>query len=276
MIKLFRRIIFDFKEYFLLVILSIISIFSLSLNEKPAVKKLRTFAFGNFAFVNEIINYPISLFKNDYSLKELERENAKLMLEISRLRKLAFENDNLRSMLEFKDTSNYPLISADVISKLVNKIQGNFVINRGSLDGITIGMPVITNKGLVGIVTDTTQNFSIVRTLYNVNLNVAVKIERLNIDGVLSWDGQKLIVKNIPSTYEIKIGDRVVTSDFSTIFPPSIPVGIISEREQVPIGLLHNLTVRPYVDINSVDNLFIMKIVPSKQINQLEMNLLKK
>ncbi|MEG8947556.1 rod shape-determining protein MreC [Rosettibacter firmus] len=276
MIKFLQRLISNYKEYFLLVILSIISITLLSLNNKPEIKRLRTFAFGNYALLNEILNYPLSIFKNDYSLKELEEENAKLMLEISRLRSKSLENEHLRSMLNFKDTSSFSLISADVISKLVNKMQGNFIINRGSADGVLIGMPVLNFQGLIGIVVDTAKNFSIVRTLYNNNLNIAVTIERLNIDGILNWDGNKLIIKNIPSTYEIKVGDSVVTSDFSTIFPPRIPVGIISKREEVPIGLLHNLTVKPFVDINSVDNIFVLKVIPSKQINQLEMNLLKK
>ena len=276
MIKFLRRIINNFKEYFLVVFLSIISISLFSTNEKPAIKKIRTFAFGNYAFFNKILNYPLSYLKNDYSLKELEEENAKLMLEINKLRKQGLENENLRSMLNFKDTSKFQLLSADVVSKLVNKTQGNFIINRGSYDGVLIGMPVINDKGLIGIVVDTSKNFSVVKTLYNNNLNIAVTIERLNVDGVLSWNGNELIIKNIPSTYEVKVGDRVITSDFSTILPPQIPVGIISKRESVPIGLLHKLSVKPFVDINSVDNLFVIKIVPSKQINNLEMNLLKK
>ncbi|MEJ5351410.1 MAG: rod shape-determining protein MreC [Melioribacteraceae bacterium] len=276
MINFLRRIINNFKEYFLVAVLSIISISLLSTNEKPAVKRIRTFAFGNFAFFNKILNYPLSFLKNDYSLKELEEENARLMLEINKLRNKGLENENLRSMLNFRDTSKIQLLYADVISKLVNKNQGNFIINRGSDDGVLIGMPVINDKGLIGIVVDTSKNFSVVRTLYNNNLNTAVTIERLNIDGVLSWNGNELIIKNIPSHYEIKVGDSVVTSDFSTIFPPHIPVGIVSKRESVPIGLLHHLSVKPFVDINAVDNLFVMKIVPSKQINKLEMNLLKK
>lgn len=276
MINFLRRIIYNFKEYFLVVFLSIISISLLSTNEKPSVKRIRTFAFGNFAFFNKILNYPLSFLKNDYSLKELEEENARLMLEINKLRNKGLENENLRSMLNFRDTSKAQLLYADVISKLVNKNQGNFIINRGSDDGVLIGMPVINDKGLIGIIVDTSKNFSVVRTLYNNNLNTAVTIERLNIDGVLSWNGNELIIKNIPSHYEIKVGDSVVTSDFSTIFPPHIPIGIISKRESVPIGLLHHLSVKPFVDINAVDNLFIMKIVPSKQINKLEMNLLKK
>lgn len=276
MLKFLRRIIVDFKEYFLVVLLSIISISLLASNEKPAIKRLRTFAFGSFAVFNELINYPISIFKKDYSIEELKEENARLMLEINRLRNRGLENDKLRSMLLFKDTSNYPLIGADVISKLVNKVQGNFIINRGAKNGITAGMPAINDKGLIGVVVDVTDDFSVVRTLYNSNLNIAVTIQRINVDGILSWDGKELVIKNIPTTYDIHIGDSVETSNFSTVFPPNIPVGIISKRESVPIGLLHSISVKPFVDIYSVNNLFILKIVPSKQINQLEMNLLIK
>lgn len=276
MLKFLRRIIIDFKEYFLVILLTIISISLLTSNEKPAIKRLRTFAFGSFAVFNELINYPISIFKKDYNVDKLKEENARLMLEIDRLRKYGSENENLRSMLSFKDTCDYPLISADVISKLVNKMQGNFIINRGAKDGVTIGMPAINDKGLIGIIVDVADNFSVVRTLYNSSLNIAVTIERINIDGILSWDGRELVIKNIPTTYDVRVGDRVRTSDFSSIFPPNIPVGTISQRESVPIGLLHTIFVKPFVDIRSVDNLFILKVVPSKQINQLEMNLLKK
>ncbi len=276
MIKFLLRFIKNFKEYFLLVFLTIISISLLSINEKSEIKKIRTFAFGNYAFFNQILNYPISFFNDDNSIEELQKENARLMLEVNRLWKKANENENLRSILKLKDTTKFQLIAADVISKLVNITHRHFIINRGAEDGVLIGMPVINTKGLIGLVVDTARNFSLVRTLYSNNLNIAVTVKRLNIDGILNWDGSKLIIKNIPSTYDIQIGDSVVTSDFSTIFPPQIPIGIISDREKVPIGLLHNITVKPFSDVNSVSNLIVIKIIPSKQINQLEMNLLKK
>ncbi len=275
MLNFFRRLAADYKEYILLIVLSVFSLTFLSKNEKPQVKHLRTFAFGNFAVLNEISSSVTSILKNDYSLEELTKENSKLMLEVSRMRKLRSENDELRAMIAFKDTSKYPLIPAKVISKLVNKMHGNFIINRGKSDEIKKGMPVLNEKGLVGLIADVAENYSVVQTLFNSNLNIAIILQRTNVNGILSYDGRELHVKDIPTTYDVQVGDVIETSDFSSLFPPSIPVGIVTKKESNVLGLLHNITITAFANIPGANNLFILKIVPSKQINDLEMNLLK-
>ncbi|TSA28220.1 MAG: rod shape-determining protein MreC [Ignavibacteriales bacterium] len=271
----FRRLVSDYKEYLLLVVLSIISLTILAQNEKPTAKHLKTFALGNFAVVNEITNSIVSIFKRDESSDDLRNENAHLMLELNRLRKYHIENEELRSMIAFKDTSNYPLIPAKIISKLVTKSQGNFIVNRGSNNEIRKGMPVINANGLIGLIMDVTENYSVVQNLYNSNLSIAVTLQRTNVDGILNYDGNNLIIKDIPTTYDVQIGDIIETSDFSSLFPPSIPIGIVSKKESNILGLLHNITVEPFANISAANNLFILKIIPSKQINQLEMNLIK-
>lgn len=275
MLNFLRRFIYQFKEYILFVLLVIISLSLLASNDKPEVKRIRTFALGNFAVVNSLLNYITDLFKSNPSYYQLKEENARLMLEINRLRKEGIENENLRTMLSIPDTIHYKLVAVDVVSKLVNRVQGNFILNKGLSDSIRVGMPVISSKGLVGLISDVTENFSVVKTLYNSSLNIAVTVQNINVDGVLSWNGHELIIKNIPTTYEINVGDKVETSDFSSLFPPNIPIGVISKKESLALGLLHTIFIEPYADIRSVSNLFILKVVPSKQINQLEMNLMK-
>lgn len=275
MLKFLRRLAADYKEYILLIILSVISLTLLSKSEKPQAKHLKTFALGNFALLSEITNSLTSIFKRDISLDELKQENAQLMLEVNRMRKLRSENDELREMIAFRDTSRYPLIPAKVISKLVTKTQGNFIINRGSSDEIKKGMPVLSEKGLIGLIMDVADNYSVVRTLNNSNLNIAVTLQRTNVDGILSYDGKNLVIKDIPTTYDVQVGDRVETSDFSSLFPPAIPIGVVVKKESNVLGLLHIITITPFADIPAENDLFVLKVLPSKQINDLEMNLLK-
>ena len=275
MIKFLRRNIIAYKEYILLVILSIISLTILASNEKPQVKKIRTFALGTFAVFTDMLNSVTAVFQSGPSKDQLLRENAKLTLEVNKLRKQGIENNDLRGMLAFRDTTKYPLVAADVVSKLVNKVEGNYIIDLGTDDGIKAGMPVMTYKGLVGIISDTAKDYSVVKTLYNANLSIAVTIQRINVDGILSWDGNELIIKNIPTTYDVKIGDIIETSDFSTLFPPSVPIGVVSKKEKLTLGLLHTLSVKPYSDIYSIHDVFVIKTIPSKQIDNLEMNLMK-
>lgn len=275
MINFLRKFIYQFKEYFLVAILVIISLSLLSSNDESGVKKLRTFALGNFALLNELFGSISDVFTGEPSYDQLKRENAKLMLELNKLRKKGVENNNLRSMLNLQDTSKYKLLAVDVVSKLVNRIQGSFIINKGKKDNILTGMPVIAPQGLVGIISEVADDYSIAKILFNSSLNIAVTIQRINVDGILSWNGRELIIKNIPTTYEIEIGDGVETSDFSSLFPPNIPIGIVSKKEEIALGLLHTLSVQPFADIRSLSNLFVVQIVPSIKINQLEMNLMR-
>ena len=83
-------------------------------------------------------------------------------------------------------------------------------------------------------------------------------------------------MKNVPATADINNGDRVVTSVLSTILPPSIPIGLVVNKESNISGLLSDILIKPFVDVSSVKNVFILSAVRSNQIDSLELNLLSK
>ncbi len=273
--KIFRNLVENFSEYITLITLLIISLFLISLNNKPGIESFRSYAFGTFAYVSSAVDSFIDIFSPEEELIKMKKENAELMLEVNKLRDHALENSELRELLSLSDSASYPLIAADVISKLTSNLQGNFIINVGENDSVKIGMPVITDKGLVGIVKSISGDFSIVRTLESANLHIAISNQRSKINGILNWDGNRLVIRHIPTTFDMKVGDRVETSDFSTIFPPSIPVGVIEEKETEVSGLLSNIYVKPYVEILTVENLFVMQLIENEQVDSLKMNLLQ-
>ena len=273
--NLIRRFLLSFKEYIAVVLLLIISLSFLSANDNPQVKYLKAFALGNFAFFSSLSTGIANIFSNTDELIKLKKQNAELMLRVNMLREYGLENNELKNLLEYKNKSEIPLTPAVIISKLVSNVQGNFIINVGFSDSVSAGMPVINESGLVGIITDVSNNFSVVRTIQNTSLSLAVVDQRSNVSGILDWDGNNLILKNIPTTYDVKIGDRIITSEFSTIFPPSIPVGVVVDKETNISGLLNYVTVEPFVDIISLKNVFVMMLVQSKQVNDIELNLIK-
>jgi len=272
--KFFRNLIENFREYITLVALLLVSLFLLSINNKPGIAHFRSVSFGTFAYVTSAIHSVTNIFSDDDEIEKLKLANAELMLEVNKLRNYALQNSELRQLLAMKDTTTYKLIAADVITKLTSKIEGNFIINVGMNDSVSIGMPVINEMGLIGAIIDVSDNYSSVRTLENVKLNIAVTNQRSNINGILSWNGQRHVIKNIPTTFDMKVGDRIETSSFSTILPPSIPIGVIEEKETEVSGLLSNIYIKPFADIKSVENVFIVKLVKDAQIDSLEINLL--
>lgn len=272
--NLFQRFFFLFKEYIVLVILLLASLSVISFNDSSSVKSIRTISIGGFAVLSSVTDAVTGIFSSDDELLEQKRLNARLMLKLNLLQEAARENNKLAGMLAFKDTTSYPLVAAKVVSKMVNAAQGSYVINSGLSDSVKTGMPVITEAGLAGIVHNVSSGYSYVRTLQNTRLKVAVEDTRSGVNGVLAWNGRNVIMKNIPSTFDITRDDTVVTSGYSTIVPPRIPVGVVTKIEKTTSGLLTDVTIKPFVDFVKLKSVFVLQVITDKQVDSLKLNLL--
>lgn len=276
MIRFFTNLWENFKEYIVLILLVILSLILLSQNQSAGVKKVRTIAFGTYAAISSVLNdlFSTSSLRNEN--EKLREINAELMLQVSKLREYAIMGDELKGLLGLKDTSEYPLFPATIISKSLSKVQGTFTINIGTAEGVLAGMPVITHRGLVGIIHSVSENSSILRTLQNVDLKITVKCERTREHAVMKWNGDDLTMINIPKTFEIKPGDRIITSEISSIVPVPIPIGIAAEFGNSETGIFNEIKVVPFIDFYSTEYVFVLGIVNSKKINQIELNLLNR
>lgn len=276
MLRFLNSFWYNFKEYIILTVLVIISLFVISQNHSPAIQKVRAIAFGSFATVTSVVSDIVNVKSLRKENEQLRETNAKLMLQLSKLREAALLNDELKEMLALKDTSGFPLLSASVVSKSFSRVQGTITLNVGGSDSVKVGMPVITDKGLVGIIYSVSGNYSIARTLQNVDLKITIKDERTRENGLMKWNGERLVIVNVPKTYQIKKGDRIVTSELSSLVPFPIPVGIAAGSTNVETGIFNEIQVIPFVDFSKVENVFVVKTVASKEINELELNFLKK
>ncbi len=276
MFKIFRRYLESFKEYIVLILLLLFSLLILSFNQNNQLKKIRAFAFGNIAVINSVVSSFGELLTLKKEVKKLEKLNAELMLKINKLREYGIENKELKRLIELKDTTKFPVLPVTIVSKIIPSLPGYYIINAGAADSVEQGMPVINDKGLIGIITETTDNFSFVKTLLSHDSRIAVRDERSGVDGILGFENNMLLIKNVPTTYDFRIGDRIVTSVVSTIVPPSIPIGIVAQKQTSIAGLLTNIEVYPFVDFQKVRNCAVLKIVNSKELENLELNLLRK
>ncbi len=276
MFRFFSKIWNEFKEYIILVLLLILSLVTLSLNEKPGIKKVHSIAFGAFASVTSVISNVINTAKVESENERLRRVNAELMLQVNKLREYAVVNGQLKKLLEIKDSLSYPLIPATVVSKSLTKSQSTITINIGSQDGVKPGMPVINDMGLVGIVNSTSEDYAIARTLKNIDLKITVKDERSRVDGVMKWNGEDLVIINVPKTYDVEPGDRIISSELSSIVPVPIQVGVVLGLTKVEEGIFNEVKIKSYVDFVSVENVFVIGIVESKEKKNLELNFYKR
>lgn len=261
-----------FKEYFILTLLVIISLTLLTQNNNQQVQKVRAVAFGSFAAVSSVFYdlFNITQLKNEN--KDLRQTNAELMLQLSMLREQGILNRELNGMLGYEDTTSLPLIPATIVSKSLSITQNTITINEGTKKGIKPGMPVISYRGMVGIIQTCSDNFSIARTLKNVDLKLTVKNEKNRLNGIMKWDGEKLVIVDVPKTYDFDIGDRIVTSEISSIIPVPIPVGIVAKIEEEQTGILNLIHVTPFEEVLTVEHVFILMLVENDEKNNLELN----
>ncbi|MFO7444971.1 MAG: rod shape-determining protein MreC [Ignavibacteriaceae bacterium] len=262
----------NFKEYILLIVLLITSLVALSLNQKSEIKKVKAVAFGSFAAVTSVVSDVINISKVKADNEKLRKVNAELMLQVNRLREHGIINSDLKGLLAFKDSVNYPLIPAKIVSKSLTTSQSSITISAGSKDGIKVGMPVINDQGLIGIIHTTSDDFSIARTLKNRDLKLTVKDERSRVDGIMKWNGEDLVIVDVPKTYDIEPGDRIITSELSSIVSLPLSVGIVAGLNKVETGIFNEIKIKPYVDFIKVEYVFVLGIVSSKQKNNLELN----
>lgn len=272
MFRLFSDIWKKFKEYIVLIILLVISLLILTSNKRPSAKKFSSMFFGTFANFTSVISDALDITKYKIANTELQKENAELMLEVNRLRQYGIENAELRDLIGLKDSVHYPLFPATVISKSLLKPQGTFTLNVGKDNGVRPGMPVINEFGLVGIVYASSDNFSIVRTLKNIDLSLTVKDERSRADGIMKWNGSNLVIINVPKTYDVEPGDRIITSELSSIVAMPIPVGIVTGLTKVETGIFNEVTIAPFVNFVRADHVFVIKVIENKEKDNLQLN----
>ena len=202
--------------------------------------------------------------------------NAELMLQVNKLREYGVVNESLKNLIGLKDTTKFPLIPALTVSKSFTIAQGTITLNAGADNGVKPGMPVINEKGLVGIIYATSNDYSIAKTLKNFELKLVVKDERSRVDGILKWNGEDLVIVNVPKTYDIEPGDRILCSELSSIVSLPIPVGIVVGLQNVQTGIFNSVKVKPFADFSRIENVFIVGVIESKQKNDLELNFFRR
>lgn len=163
----------------------------------------------------------------------LKSNNEILVEENSKLRnKLVYQQilESDSTVVIAPGTSFYT--PARIVHSSVYRQYNYLTINKGRKQGITQDMAVISDAGIVGIVLESSPNFSTILPIINPDFRLSAKIRKSNFSGILSWDGSSprhAVLNEIPYHADVQIGDTIVTSGFSAIFPEGLYVGTISE-----------------------------------------------
>lgn len=206
---------------------------------------------------------------------DLVQENVELELQIERLRsalmELTADSTGLERM-KADALKGYDIYRANVINNSLTHVDNYITIDKGENDGVRPEMGVINGSGVVGIVYHTSGNYSVVIPILNSKSSISCKIKRSDYFGFLKWEGgssQYATVKDMPRHSLFSLGDTIVTSGHSAVFPGGIPIGTVEDMSDSHDGLSYLLKVKLFTDFGRLNDVRV--IAQKGQEEQLEL-----
>lgn len=186
--------------------------------------------------------------------QELTQRNAYLEQEVQKLSDslvCVTKDSSIYHRDQFALLRNYRLIPAKVVANSVDKPGNLMTIDKGSADGIHKDMGVISGTGVVGIVYLVAEHYAIVIPVLNTKSNISCMIQNRGYFGYLRWKGgvsDLAYLEEVPRHAHFKLGDYVVTSGYSAVFPPGVRVGRILHVFNSADGLSYRVQLRLSTD----------------------------
>ncbi|HEU5290176.1 MAG TPA: rod shape-determining protein MreC [Cyclobacteriaceae bacterium] len=202
---------------------------------------------------------------------------------------LAEENTRLRKSLEERNRSfsdlvlgghtdstiikRFDFVTAKVVNNSVSRFTNFITINKGSNEGIEAGMAVISPQGVVGKVKMTSDHFSVVTSVLNIDIMISGVMKRTGYFGTIQWDGDNAEFTRlnfIPRHVDPQPGDTIITSGYSGIFPEGILIGTIAEKNLRDGAPFYDLKVKFSQDFRKLTYVAVVKSNLLPELDSLE------
>jgi rod shape-determining protein MreC len=191
---------------------------------------------------------------------ELEEALAQFQAELVELREIASDHQRLTDLLEYTAAvQNQETLAADVIGLDQSSVFRSITINRGTRDGVTIGMPVVTRQGLVGRVIQVSSTAARVMLVTETTSSVSARLQTSRAEGGVSGDPNgNLVMQMIPLDDTVREGDLVITSGLGGNFPPDIVIGQVTSVRPSDQGLSQEAQIRSLIDFDTLEFVLVI------------------
>lgn len=226
----------------------------------PAATLLR-WTSGRAANLAEVVDGPRSLAEARQQIAALEEQIDLLEKENESLREAEGDLQNLLDLVNrARQTPEISRITAEVIGYDPSPAILSLIIDKGSDDGVVVGMPVESARGLVGRVFRTTPSASQVALLTDNASSIAVRLGNSRATGLMQGGGLggETVIDWIDQGYSLSRGEVVLTSGLSGDFPEGLIVGRVSEVRKSEAELFQQALVQPAVDFDSLEIVFVI------------------
>ena len=255
----FQLIFKNSQEKITLIFCLLISFVLILNNDSDLIKNAKINSLNSFSFLYQPFNWLDNQLFLNKKLEVLSSENLRLSLENQLLKVHENENIRYREFFNFKKRENIDFIGADVISKGVTSNMSSIIINRGSNDGVSKNLPVLSSRGVIGKITAVSKSSSEVQLISDVNFRLSVKIAPDEVEGIMRWIGEDLCeIAELRKISDIEIGDIVLTSNLSIYFPPNLPVGEVVSIFEKSDSSNRVVKMKLFSDLYTMNQLFVL------------------
>lgn len=187
----------------------------------------------------------------------LKEDNRKLREEKFELAEAKIQNERLKKLLNFKEIPSYPIVSANVIGGSPSLLRSEVIIvDRGSRDGISQGMPVASSEGIVGKVLTVGDRSSEILLITDPLSAIDAFVHRTRVRGIVKGAEGGCTMEYIEQNSDISVGDKIISSGKEGFFPKGVIIGTVAGIETK--GSFLSAQVSPFVDLESLEEVVII------------------
>lgn len=262
------------KYYFGIVflVLEVVSLFLMVSHNVYQKTIFSGYSASFFASISSTVTTIQDYFYLKTTNEKLVAENTKLRNQIEELEKFVSSH----TVDEWKQADStevdYSFKTAEIVNAGFNKTKNYITINKGKLDDIQPEMAVCSSEGVVGIVEKVSKHYARVLPLINTNSRVSAKIKKNGYYGSLQWDGDDYrfsYLNDIPFHVHTEVGDTIVTSGFSTIFPEGRLIGFVETVNKETANFL-SIKVRLATDFKKISDVYVIAHTKRQEQRDLE------
>jgi rod shape-determining protein MreC len=254
--------------FLLLFFVSIaLTIQSHSYHKSKFINSANFFTGGIYESANNITNY-----------FDLRTQNEILIEENNALRSQLLNSLDSTAVLTSKIDSTsyngrYKIQTAKVINNNYASSKNYLTINKGEKHGVTEDLAVITSKGIVGIIDNTSNGYARVLSILNTKSRINAQLKSSNHIGSLVWNAKSsstIQLTDISKFAPVRQGDTIVTGGQSSIFPQGVPIGIVEDFVLDISGDTYTVNVKPFNDMTNLSHIYIIENLDADEIKELE------
>jgi rod shape-determining protein MreC len=191
--------------------------------------------------------------------RRLRKENHLLENQLVRYREGYLEALRLQKILKLREQFDTTQVIAEVIDREQSPVFKSILIDKGTVHGLKVGLPVLSDQAIAGRITECSWHISRIMLIVDVNSNVSVLLQRSRTHGVLQGAGAAgCRLKYVSKTEDVKVGDTVISSGLGGIFPKGIILGMVAAVDKKEGGFFQRIDVHPSVDFGKLEEVVVL------------------